>query len=152
MSFQLITSSPTQKPAPNLARYDSIRYGYRADATRNFLDSYMNTRQEGFGKEVKTRIMLGTYALSAGYYDAYYKKANAIRSQMRQQLAELFKEVDVLLGPTTPDIAFKVGEKVDDPLEHVYARPLHNFCQFGLSSSHERSLWNRLIICLLAFN
>ena len=120
-TYYLIANS---EASSNLARYDSIRYGFRAEAPETLLDSYKNSRQEGFGKEVKTRIMLGTYALSAGYYDAYYKKANAIRSNMRHQLSELFKEVDVLVGPTSPDVAFKVGEKVDDPLS-MYMQDLY---------------------------
>jgi len=108
----------------NLARYDSIRYGHRTENPENLLDSYELSRNEGMGKEVKTRIMLGTYALCAGYYDAYYKKANTIRSHMRHQMSELFKKVDVLVGPTTPDVAFKVGEKIDDPLS-MYMQDLY---------------------------
>lgn len=99
----------------NLARYDSIRYGYRHKEAENLIDSYKKTRSHGFGQEVKTRILLGTYALSAGYYDAYYKKADAIRADMRVRMAEILSKVDVLLGPTAPNVAFKVGE-IDDPL------------------------------------
>ncbi|MBF0196896.1 MAG: Asp-tRNA(Asn)/Glu-tRNA(Gln) amidotransferase subunit GatA [Planctomycetes bacterium] len=100
----------------NLARYDSIRYGYRSESPESLMDSYLKSREEGFGGEVKTRIMLGTYALSAGYYDAYYKKAELIRQDMRAQTEKLFEEVDIIAGPTAPDVAFKVGEKTDDPL------------------------------------
>jgi aspartyl-tRNA(Asn)/glutamyl-tRNA(Gln) amidotransferase subunit A len=108
----------------NLARYDSIRFGYRCENPESLMESYMKTRDEGFGQEVKTRIMLGTYALSAGYYDAYYKKAEAIRGQMRHQMAEIFKSVDVLISPTTPDVAFKLGDKVNDPLS-MYMQDLY---------------------------
>jgi aspartyl-tRNA(Asn)/glutamyl-tRNA(Gln) amidotransferase subunit A len=108
----------------NLARYDSIRYGHRCENPETLIQSYEKSRQEGFGNEVKTRIILGTYALSAGYYDAYYKKAEAIRGQMRAQLKKVFQEVDVIAGPTTPDTAFKIGEKVDDPMS-MYMQDLY---------------------------
>jgi aspartyl-tRNA(Asn)/glutamyl-tRNA(Gln) amidotransferase subunit A len=100
----------------NLSRYDSIRYGYRTEAAPNLLSSYKNTRNEGFGAEVKNRVMLGTFALSAGYYDAYYKKAEMIRADMRKMMHTIFNEVDVILGPTSPNTAFKIGEKTEDPL------------------------------------
>ena len=100
----------------NLSRYDSIRYGHRTESAPDLLTSYKNTRQEGFGSEVKNRIMLGTFALSAGYYDAYYKKAEIIRADMRAMMQSIFKEVDIILGPTTPNTAFKIGEKTEDPL------------------------------------
>jgi aspartyl-tRNA(Asn)/glutamyl-tRNA(Gln) amidotransferase subunit A len=108
----------------NLSRYDGVRFGRRAENLDNLTDCFEKSRQEGFGQEVQTRVMLGTYALSAGYYDAFYKKANAIRSDMREQLADLFKNVDVLVGPTTPDVAFRLGEKVDDPLS-MYMQDLY---------------------------
>jgi aspartyl-tRNA(Asn)/glutamyl-tRNA(Gln) amidotransferase subunit A len=108
----------------NLARYDSIRFGYRTENPESLIDSYKKSRQEGFGNEVKTRIMLGTYALSAGYYDAYYKKADAIRGQMRAQLKDIFNDIDVIAGPTTPDVAFDLGDKVDDPLS-MYMQDLY---------------------------
>jgi aspartyl-tRNA(Asn)/glutamyl-tRNA(Gln) amidotransferase subunit A len=120
-TYYMIANS---EASSNLARYDSIRYGYRTSQPDNLLDSYMTSRQEGMGTEVKTRIMLGTYALSAGYYDAYYKKANAIRSHMRHQLTEIFEKVDVLVGPTAPNVAFKIGEMVDDPLS-MYMQDLY---------------------------
>lgn len=100
----------------NLSRYDGVRYGHRCDAPKDLLDLYERTRAEGFGAEVKRRIMIGTYALSAGYYDAYYLKAQKIRQLIRLDFVEAFKEVDVILGPTTPDTAFKLGEKTDDPI------------------------------------
>ena len=99
----------------NLARYDGVRYGMRAD-TDNLLDLYKQTRAEGFGAEVKRRIMIGTYALSAGYYDAYYLQAQKVRTLIKQDFEAAFKKVDVLLTPTVPSTAFKAGEKVNDPL------------------------------------
>lgn len=108
----------------NLSRYDGIRFGRRAEQLDSLLDCFEKSRQEGFGKEVQTRVMLGTYALSAGYYDAFYKKADSIRSDMRRQLGDLFKDVDVLAGPTTPDVAFRLGDKVDDPLS-MYMQDLY---------------------------
>lgn len=100
----------------NLSRYDGIRYGHRCEKPKDLIDLYKRSRSEGFGKEVKRRIMIGTYALSAGYYDAYYLKAQQIRQLIRQDFVEAFKQVDVILGPTTPDTAFKIGEKADDPV------------------------------------
>ncbi len=100
----------------NLARYDGVRYGYRCKDPIDLEDLYKRTRSEGFGNEVKRRIMIGTYALSAGYYDAYYLKAQKIRGLIRRDFHEAFKKVDVILGPTTPTAAFKIGEKTDDPV------------------------------------
>lgn len=99
----------------NLARYDGIRYGQSA-TENNLIDHYKNTRAKFLGDEVKRRIMLGTYTLSAGYYDAYYKKAQQVRTLIRQDFVKVFKQVDVLLTPTTPTTAFKIGEKINDPL------------------------------------
>ncbi|MEM6253239.1 MAG: Asp-tRNA(Asn)/Glu-tRNA(Gln) amidotransferase subunit GatA [Cyanobacteria bacterium P01_D01_bin.156] len=99
----------------NLARYDGVRYGMRTE-TDNLLSMYKQTRAEGFGPEVKRRIMIGTYALSAGYYDAYYLQAQKVRTLIKQDFETAFKEVDVLMTPTVPSTAFKAGEKVDDPL------------------------------------
>ena len=101
----------------NLARYDGVKYGYRTPQWSNLRDMYMRTRDEGFGVEVKRRIMLGTYALSAGYYEAYYKKAQQVRTLIRRDFAEAFQQVDVLVAPTAPTPAFKIGEKIDDPLQ-----------------------------------
>jgi aspartyl-tRNA(Asn)/glutamyl-tRNA(Gln) amidotransferase subunit A len=100
----------------NMARYDGIRYGYRTEKAKNLLETYQKTRAEGFGDEVKRRIMLGTYALSAGYYDAYYLQAQKMRTLIRQDFEKVFKEVDCLITPTAPTTAFKIGEKIDDPL------------------------------------
>jgi aspartyl-tRNA(Asn)/glutamyl-tRNA(Gln) amidotransferase subunit A len=106
----------TAEASSNLARYDGMRYGHRADA-EDLSDTYMLTRDEGFGAEVKRRIMLGTYVLSAGYYDAYYLKAQRVRSLIRQDFDTALKHCDVIVTPTTPTTAFKIGEKTRDPLE-----------------------------------
>jgi aspartyl-tRNA(Asn)/glutamyl-tRNA(Gln) amidotransferase subunit A len=106
----------TAEASSNLARFDGVRYGYRARGSRSLSDMYRRTRDDGFGAEVKRRIMLGTYALSAGYYDAYYLKAQRVRTLLTRDFEEAFKKVDVIVGPTSPTPAFKLGEKVDDPL------------------------------------
>ncbi len=100
----------------NLARYDGVRYGYRCKEPKDLLDLYQRSRSEGFGEEVKRRIMIGTYALSAGYYDAYYLKAQKIRRLISDDFHKAFAEVDIILGPTTPTTAFKIGEKSNDPV------------------------------------
>ncbi|MCX7831940.1 MAG: Asp-tRNA(Asn)/Glu-tRNA(Gln) amidotransferase subunit GatA [Actinobacteria bacterium] len=101
----------------NLARYDGVRYGYRIENAENMLELYMKSRSEGFGDEVKRRIMLGTYALSAGYYEAFYGKALKARRLIRQEYERAFETYDLLVSPTTPTVAFKLGEKVSDPLK-----------------------------------
>ncbi|GAE87455.1 Asp-tRNA(Asn)/Glu-tRNA(Gln) amidotransferase subunit GatA [Acetivibrio straminisolvens] len=101
----------------NLARYDGIKYGYRAEKYTDLLDLYIKSRSEGFGVEVKRRILLGTYALSSGYYDEYYKKALQVRTLIKNSFDEVFKKCDVLLGPTVPATAYKIGEKKEKPLE-----------------------------------
>lgn len=106
----------TSEASSNLARYDGIKYGLRAKG-EDLLDTYMNTRARGFGAEVKRRIMLGTYALSSGYYEAYYKKAQQVRTLIKRDFEEAFKAVDVIVTPTSPTAAFKVGEKTADPLQ-----------------------------------
>lgn len=100
----------------NLARYDGVQYGYRCKDPVDLEDLYKRTRSEGFGAEVKRRVMIGTYVLSAGYYDAYYLKAQKIRRLMRNDFREAFKQVDIILTPSTPTPAFKLGEKIDDPV------------------------------------
>jgi aspartyl-tRNA(Asn)/glutamyl-tRNA(Gln) amidotransferase subunit A len=100
----------------NLARFDGVRYGYRAPDVKTLSEMYRRTRDKGFGAEVKRRIMLGTYALSAGYYDAYYKKAQQVRALLARDFAEAFANVDVIVSPTAPTTAFKLGEKTDDPV------------------------------------
>lgn len=101
----------------NLSRYDGVRYGYRCEDPENIEDLFMRTREEGFGAEVKRRILIGTYALSAGYYDAYYLKAQKCRQLVANDFSEAFKNVDVILSPTTPGTSFKAGEKTNDPIE-----------------------------------
>lgn len=101
----------------NLARFDGVRYGYRTKDYNDLVDMYTKTRSEGFGDEVKRRIMIGTYVLSAGYYDAYYKKAQKIRRLIKQDFDNAFEKVDVILTPTSPSVAFKIGEKMDDPIQ-----------------------------------
>lgn len=101
----------------NLARYDGVKYGFRAKGGFDLMEMYKETRSQGFGAEVKRRIMLGTYALSAGYYEAYYRKAAQVRTLVRQDFEKAFAKCDVLLTPTAPTPAFKLGEKVDDPLQ-----------------------------------
>ncbi|MGZ8796104.1 MAG: Asp-tRNA(Asn)/Glu-tRNA(Gln) amidotransferase subunit GatA [Thermoanaerobaculia bacterium] len=100
----------------NLARFDGIRYGIRREGEGTLDDVYFATRGDGFGAEVKRRIMIGTFALSSGYYDAYYGRAQRVRQKLREELASVFRDFDVLLTPTSPEAAFRIGEKVDDPL------------------------------------
>ena len=106
----------TAECSSNLARFDGVKYGYRCANPKDLMDMYTRTRAEGFGPEVKRRIMLGTYALSAGYYDAYYKKAQQMRALVTQDFLNAFKEVDVLISPTCPNTAFELGAKASDPL------------------------------------
>lgn len=101
----------------NLARFDGVRYGYRASEYRDLEEMYSKTRDEGFGPEVKRRIMVGTYVLSSGYYDAYYLKAQKVRTLIYQDFMRAFDKVDVIITPTTPDTAFKIGEKSSDPIQ-----------------------------------
>ncbi len=107
----------TAEASSNLARYDGVRYGYRDPSVRTLREMYEKTRSEGFGTEVKRRIMLGTYVLSAGYYEAYYRKAQQVRTLIRNDFAEAFQRCDVIVTPTSPTPAFKVGEKTEDPLQ-----------------------------------
>ncbi|MGA1875327.1 MAG: Asp-tRNA(Asn)/Glu-tRNA(Gln) amidotransferase subunit GatA [bacterium] len=107
----------TAEASSNLARYDGVRYGFRDDQFSDLVEMYKNTRQKGFGAEVKRRIMLGTYALSSGYYDAYYLKAQKVRTLIKQDFERAFKRFDVLLTPTAPLTSFRIGEKIDDPLQ-----------------------------------
>ncbi|MCD4705693.1 Asp-tRNA(Asn)/Glu-tRNA(Gln) amidotransferase subunit GatA [bacterium] len=118
----------------NMARYDGIRYGYsitndKNKIAKNLTDIYTKSRAKGFGDEVKRRIMIGTYALSAGYYDAYYKKAMQVRTLIKKDFDNVFEKVDALIAPVTPDIAFKIGEKTDDPLqmylEDIFTAPVN---------------------------
>jgi len=111
----------TAEASANLARFDGVRYGKRAEAPRDLADHYGRTRGEGFGKEVKRRIILGTYVLSSGYYDAYYLRAQKVRTLIRRDFEEAFKKVDGLLSPTSPVPAFKIGERMSDPLQMYLA-------------------------------
>ena len=108
----------------NLSRFDGVRYGHRCEDPKDLHDMYTRTRGEGFGEEVKRRILIGTYALSTGYYDAYYAKAQKIRRLIKQDFVDAFKSVDIIMGPTTPSPAFRLGEKTNDPvtmyLEDIY--------------------------------
>ena len=99
----------------NLARYDGVRYGFSANR-QTLLENYLATRANGFGAEIRRRVMLGTYTLSAGYYDAYYRKAQKVRTLVKYDFDNVFEQVDCLVTPTTPTVAFKLGEKTDDPL------------------------------------
>ena len=101
----------------NLSRFDGVRYGHRTKDAKNLLEFYEKSRGEGFGPEVKRRIMIGTYALSSGYYDAYYAKAQKVRTLVKQDFDNAFKEVDIIATPTSPSPAFKIGEKSSDPLQ-----------------------------------
>jgi aspartyl-tRNA(Asn)/glutamyl-tRNA(Gln) amidotransferase subunit A len=111
----------TAEASANLARFDGVRYGHRAENPRNLLDHYGRTREEGFGAEVKRRIILGTYVLSSGYYDAYYLRAQKVRELIRQDFARAFEKVDALISPTSPVAAFKLGERTADPLQMYLA-------------------------------
>jgi aspartyl-tRNA(Asn)/glutamyl-tRNA(Gln) amidotransferase subunit A len=106
----------TAEASSNLARFDGVRYGFRASDVHSLSEMYRRSRDQGFGAEVKRRIILGTYALSAGYYDAYYLKAQKVRTLLAQDFAAAFKKVDAIVTPTSPTAAFKLGERVDDPL------------------------------------
>lgn len=112
-TYYILTSA---EASSNLSRFDGVRYGYRSENSETMEDMYVNTRSEGFGEEVKRRIMLGTYVLSAGYYDAYYRKAQKVRRLIQNDFENAFQKVDFIISPTTPNTAFKIGEKIEDPL------------------------------------
>jgi aspartyl-tRNA(Asn)/glutamyl-tRNA(Gln) amidotransferase subunit A len=111
----------TAEASANLARFDGVRYGHRAENPANLLDHYGRTREEGFGPEVKRRIILGTYVLSSGYYDAYYLRAQKVRTLIRRDFAQAFEKVDAIICPTSPEPAFKAGERTGDPLKMYLA-------------------------------
>lgn len=125
-AYYLISSA---EASSNLARFDGVQYGYRAPQFDDLTDMYSQSRSQGFGKEVKRRILLGTYALSSGYYDAYYKKAQQVRSLIRKEFAGLFSKYDLVLSPVAPTTAWKLGEKSQDPLEmymeDIYTVPIN---------------------------
>lgn len=110
----------TSEASSNLARYDGVKYGFRTEG-KDLLEMYMKTRAEGFGPEVKRRIMLGTYTLSSGYYDAYYRKAQQVRTLIKRDFEDAFRQVDIIVTPTSPTPAFRLGEKTDDPLQMYLA-------------------------------
>ncbi len=112
-AYYLLASS---EASSNLARFDGVRYGVRAGQSGNLLDLYLESRSQGFGPEVKRRIMLGTYALSSGYYDAFYLKAQKARTLIKRDFDQVFEQYDVIIGPTAPTPAFKLGAQVGDPL------------------------------------
>jgi len=117
-TYYMIASA---EASANLARLDGVRYGHRAENPRNIFDLYGRSREEGFGPEVKRRIILGTYVLSAGYYDAYYERAQKVRELIRRDFAQAFAKVDALISPTSPDVAFPLGERQSDPLRMYLA-------------------------------
>lgn len=125
-AYYIISSA---EASSNLARFDSIQYGYRTDEYASLEELYKKSRQEGFGKEVKRRILLGTYALSSGFYDAYYKKALKVRTLIKQSYDEIFKDYDMILSPVAPTTAYKIGEKRTDPVEaymgDIYTVPVN---------------------------
>jgi aspartyl-tRNA(Asn)/glutamyl-tRNA(Gln) amidotransferase subunit A len=114
----------TAEASSNLARYDGVKYGLRSKGYRDLMEMYTQTRAKGFGEEVKRRIILGTYVLSAGYYEAYYRKASQVRTLMRKDFEEAFQKVDVIVAPTAPTPAFRIGEKKEDPLQ-MYLSDIH---------------------------
>jgi aspartyl-tRNA(Asn)/glutamyl-tRNA(Gln) amidotransferase subunit A len=111
----------TAEASANLARFDGVRYGRRAHQPKDLIDLYVRTREEGFGSEVKRRIILGTYVLSSGYYDAYYLRAQKVRTLIRRDFTTAFEKVDVIVCPTSPDVAFPIGERTSDPLKMYLA-------------------------------
>ena len=111
----------TAEASANLERFDGVRYGYRAPEAKNLAAMYRETRDQGFGAEVKRRILLGTYVLSAGYYDAYYKKAQQVRRLLAEDYLRAFEQVDAIITPTAPTPAFKLGEKSEDPISMYLA-------------------------------
>ena len=117
-AYYLISSA---EAASNLSRFDGIKYGYRSGLGEDFNELIKNSRREGFGSEVKRRIMLGNYALCSGYYDAYYKNATRIRTQLRREYAEIFNKCDLILTPTAPTTAYKIGEQENDPVKMYLA-------------------------------
>jgi aspartyl-tRNA(Asn)/glutamyl-tRNA(Gln) amidotransferase subunit A len=117
----------TAEASSNLARFDGVKYGYRTQNAKNLLEMYTKTRAEGFGDEVKRRIMLGTYALSSGYYDAYYKKAQQMRRLTKNEFDAALKEVDILISPTCPTTAFDLGSRNENPLA-MYLTDISTIC------------------------
>ena len=119
-AYYILSSS---EASSNLSRFDGIRYGFRAEGVKNLMELYKESRAQGFGDEVKLRIMLGTYSLSAGTYDAYYKKAQQARTLIKADYDKVFEDYDVIIGPTAPTPAFEIGENVEDPMT-MYANDI----------------------------
>jgi aspartyl-tRNA(Asn)/glutamyl-tRNA(Gln) amidotransferase subunit A len=144
----------TAEASANLARFDGVRYGHRAENVSGLLDHYGRTREEGFGPEVKRRIILGTYVLSSGYYDAYYLRAQKVRTLIRRDFTRAFEKVDAIICPTTPEVAFKVGERTDDPLKmyladiFTIAANLAGICGISLPCGFAETAGKRLPIGL----
>ena len=130
----------TAEASSNLARFDGVRYGFRAEEAPELRQMYRKTREEGFGPEVKRRIMLGTYVLSAGYYDAYYRKAQQVRTLIKNDFLNAFERCDAIITPTSPTPAFAIGEKVDDPLAMYSERHLHSDGEPGGCSRDQRAV------------
>ena len=124
----------------NLGRFDGIRYGYRAKNFTDLKEIYRNSRSEGFGDEVKRRIILGTYVLSSGYYDAYYKKAQQVRTLVRKEFDKAFEKYDILLTPTSPTVAFEIGTRSTNPLE-MYLADICSFCKYSRFTWNFNSMW-----------
>ena len=131
-------TAPAEASA-NLARYDGVKYGLSMEAA-TLREMYERTRGEGFGPEVKRRIMLGTYALSSGYYDAYYVKAQKVRTLIKRDFDEAFEQVDAIVAPTSPTVAFPIGARTDDPVPDVPGRRLHDSGQHGRHPRRRRAL------------
>lgn len=127
----------------NLGRFDGIRYGYRTKNYSNLKELFKNSRSEGFGAEVKRRIILGTYVLSSGYYDAYYKKAQQVRTLVSNKFEEVFEKYDVILTPTSPITAFNIGEKSDNPLEMYFSRHMYSIYKHCRSTSNINTMWSK---------
>ncbi len=131
----------TAEASANLARFDGVRYGHRAENVSSLFDHYARTRAEGFGAEVKRRIILGTYVLSSGYYDAYYLRAQKVRELIRQDFVRAFEKVEALVSPTSPSPAFKLGEKTNRPVADVSGGYFHKRCEPRRNLRHQCSLW-----------
>ena len=136
-TYYIIASA---EASSNLARFDGVKYGYRAKNYDGLTDMYEKTRSEGFGDEVKRRIMLGTFVLSSGFYDAYYKKAKLVQRRIAQEFADAFQSCDVIITPTAPSAAFKIGENIGDPLKMYYSGRLHRNRQYRRSAGSQRPL------------
>lgn len=131
--------APSEASA-NLARYDGVKYGFRSEDEQSLIEMTSKSRSLGFGSEVKRRILIGTYALSAGYFDAYYKKAQQVRTLIRKDFDEAFKKVDILLAPTAPTTAFGSGENINNPMAMYLSDLLNDSCKFGWITSYQLAL------------